>query len=340
MKEGGRGGANDKATLLFTSSFGLLNLPSGWNLSSLKRSQCLSCWAVRATCSLQEVMGIPSFLAFPAARRNRAHCTPWHPWGHMLLWTVLLFLAPVSGKPADLPKAVVSIQPAWINVLREDHVTLMCQGTSFSAGNLTMWFHNGSSIHTQQQPSYSFRAGSNDSGSYRCQREQTSLSDPVHLDVISDWLLLQTPSLVFQEGEPIMLRCHSWRNQPLNKITFYQGGKSKIFSYQRTNFSIPRANLSHSGQYHCTAFIGRMLHSSQPVNITVQESSSSGPSSMTAVAIGTCFAAVAIVAAIITWFRLRRKPISEVGAWHTGIPCVLEMNEDTRCIVSDSFPTS
>uniref|UniRef100_A0A8B9WC00 Ig-like domain-containing protein n=1 Tax=Bos mutus grunniens TaxID=30521 RepID=A0A8B9WC00_BOSMU len=255
-------------------------------------------------------MGIPSFLAFPAARRNRAHCTPWHPWGHMLLWTALLFLAPVPGKCADLPKAVVSIQPAWINVLREDHVTLMCQGTSFSAGNLTMWFHNGSSIHTQQQPSYSFRAGSNDSGSYRCQREQTSLSDPVHLDVISDWLLLQTPSLVFQEGEPIMLRCHSWRNQPLNKITFYQGGKSKIFSYQRTNFSIPRANLSHSGQYHCTAFIGRMLHSSQPVNITVQESSSSGPSSMTAVAIGTCFAAVAIVAAIITWFRLRRKPIS------------------------------
>ncbi|XP_027383438.1 low affinity immunoglobulin gamma Fc region receptor II-like isoform X1 [Bos indicus x Bos taurus] len=179
--------------------------------------------------------------------------------------------APVPGKCADLPKAVVTIQPAWINVLREDHVTLMCQGTSFSAGNLTTWFHNGSSIHTQKQPSYSFRAGSNDSGSYRCQREQTSLSDPVHLDVISDWLLLQTPSLVFQEGEPIMLRCHSWRNQPLNKITFYQDGKSKIFSYQRTNFSIPRANLSHSGQYHCTAFIGKMLHSSQPVNITVQD---------------------------------------------------------------------
>jgi hypothetical protein len=80
---------------------------------------------------------------------------------------------------------VVNIQPAWINVLREDHVTLMCQGTSFYAGNLTTWFHNGSSIHTQNQPSYSFRANSNDSGSYRCQREQTSLSDPVHLDVIS-----------------------------------------------------------------------------------------------------------------------------------------------------------
>ena len=64
-------------------------------------------------------------------------------------------------------------------------MTLMCQGTSFYAGNLTTWFHNGSSIDTQNQPSYSFRANSNDSGSYRCQREQTSLSDPVHLDVIS-----------------------------------------------------------------------------------------------------------------------------------------------------------
>ena len=88
---------------------------------------------------------------------------------------------------------------------------------------------------------------------------------------LSDWLLLQTPSLVFQEGEPIMLRCHSWRNQPLNKITFYQDGKSKTFSYLRNNFSIPRANLSHSGQYHCTAFLGKTGHSSQPVNITVQD---------------------------------------------------------------------
>ena len=35
-----------------------------------------------------------------------------------------------------------------------------------------------------------------------------------------------------------------------------------------------------------------------------------------------------------TWF------VPEVGAWHTGTHCVLEMNEDTRCIVSDSLPTS
>ncbi|XP_007171754.1 low affinity immunoglobulin gamma Fc region receptor II-b isoform X2 [Balaenoptera acutorostrata] len=255
-------------------------------------------------------MGIPSFLALPAARSDRADCTSCHPLGHMLLWTALLFLAPVAGKPG-LPKAVVNIQPAWINVLKEDDVTLMCQGTNLYDGNLTLWFHDGSSIQSQNQPSYSFKASSNDSGDYRCQREQTSLSDPVHLDVISDWLLLQTPSLVFQEGEPIVLRCHSWKNSPLNKVVFFQNGKSKTFSYLRSNFSIPQANLSHSGEYHCTGFIGRALHSSQPVTITVQGSSLSNSLSVTiAVAVVAWIAAVAIAGAVVAWFCLRRKQIS------------------------------
>ncbi|XP_032497932.1 low affinity immunoglobulin gamma Fc region receptor II-like isoform X4 [Phocoena sinus] len=207
-------------------------------------------------------MGIPTFLALPAARSDRAACTSCHPLDHMLLWTALLFLG--------LPKAVVNIQPAWINVLKEDYVTLMCQGTNLCEGNLTLWFHNGSFIQSQNQSSYSFKASSNDSGDYRCQREQTSLSDPVHLYVTSDWLLLQTPSLVFQEGEPIVLRCHSWRNSSLNKVIFFQNGRSKTFSHLRSNFSIPQANLSHSGEYHCTGFIGQTVYSSQPVTITVQ----------------------------------------------------------------------
>ena len=87
---------------------------------------------------------------------------------------------------------------------------------------------------------------------------------------LSDWLVLQTPSLVFQKGEPIVLRCHSWRNKPLYKITFFQNGKSKQFSPTNSTFSIPRANLSHSGEYHCTGLIGKSLQASQPVAITVQ----------------------------------------------------------------------
>ncbi|XP_028344521.2 low affinity immunoglobulin gamma Fc region receptor II-like [Physeter macrocephalus] len=259
-------------------------------------------------------MGIPSFLVLPAARSDRADCTPCHPSGHMLLWTALLFLAPV-GKPAGLPKAVVNIQPAWISVLKEDYVTLMCQGTDLYEGNLTQWFHNGSFIQSQNQPSYSFKASSNDSGDYRCQREQTSLSDPVHLDVISDWLLLQTPSLVFQEGEPIMLRCHSWKNSPLNKVIFFQNGKSKTFSYLRSNFCIPQANLSHSGEYHCTAFIGQTLHSSQPVTITVQ-----GPAILFIIPpwyqIAFCLV-MGLLFAVDTelYFSVQRDLQSSVGDW-------------------------
>ncbi|XP_066895937.1 low affinity immunoglobulin gamma Fc region receptor II [Kogia breviceps] len=260
-------------------------------------------------------MGIPSFLVLPAARSDRADCTPCHPSGHMLLWTALLFLAPVVGKPAGLPKAVVNIQPAWISVLKEDYVTLMCQGTNLYEGNLTLWFHNGSFIQSQNQRSYSFKASSNDSGDYRCETEQTSLSDPVHLDVISDWLLLQTPSLVFQEGEPIMLRCHSWKNSPLNKVIFFQNGKSKTFSYLHSNFCIPQANLSHSGEYHCTAFIGQTLHSSQPVTITVQ-----GPAILFIIPLWYQIAFCLVMGLLFAvdtelYFSVQRDLQSSVGDW-------------------------
>ncbi|XP_047640027.1 low affinity immunoglobulin gamma Fc region receptor II-like isoform X2 [Phacochoerus africanus] len=255
-------------------------------------------------------MGIPSSLALPAARSDWAGCMPCRPLGHMLLWTALLFLAPVPGTHAVLPKAEVKLQPAWINVLQEDSVTLTCQGDHDPENNTTQWFHNGNFTWTENQPSFSFKARSASSGYYRCQTAYSSLSDPVHLDVISDWLLLQTSSLVFQEGEPILLRCHSWRNKPLHKVAFFQNGKSKKFSYVDSNFSIPQANQSHSGEYHCTGFIGKTSHSSQSVNITVQGSSLNNLLVTIVVAVVAWIVAMAIAAAIAAWFRLRRKRIS------------------------------
>uniref|UniRef100_A0A8D0Q997 Fc fragment of IgG, low affinity IIb, receptor (CD32) n=1 Tax=Sus scrofa TaxID=9823 RepID=A0A8D0Q997_PIG len=130
-------------------------------------------------------MGIPSFLALPAARSDWADCMPCHPLGHMLLWTALLFLAPVPGTHAVLPKAEVKLQPAWINVLQEDSVTLTCQGDHDPGNTTTQWFHNGNFTWTENQPSFSFKARRASSGYYRCQTAYSSLSDPVHLDVIS-----------------------------------------------------------------------------------------------------------------------------------------------------------
>ncbi|XP_039695791.1 low affinity immunoglobulin gamma Fc region receptor II-b-like isoform X2 [Pteropus medius] len=235
-----------------------------------------------------------------------------HPWSLWLLppLTVLLLLTS-ADREAGLPKATLSLEPPWINVLLGDNVTLTCQGAPGPGSPSTRWFHNGNSLETQAQSSYSLTANISDSGDYTCHTAQTSLSDPVHLDVISGWLLLQTPRLLFQEGESIMLRCHSWKDKPLYKVTFFQNKTSRKFSNTNFFFSIPRANGSHSGEYHCTGFIGKMRHSSPRVSITVRGSSSSSTLLVTAiVAVVAGIAATVVVIAVVAWFRLRRKQTS------------------------------
>ncbi|XP_029791600.1 low affinity immunoglobulin gamma Fc region receptor II-like isoform X2 [Suricata suricatta] len=265
--------------------------------------------AARATVC-QELMRVPSSRPLPAAGSDQAEWVPCRPLGDMLLWTALLFLGPVVGTP-DLPKAVVTLEPPWIQVLRGDNVTLKCQGAHPAGDASTRWFHNGSAIPEQGLPSYSFNASHEDGGQYTCQTDQTSLSDPVFLDVFSEWLVLQTSRLVFQEGEPIVLRCHGWRSWRVYKITFFQNGKSKQFSSTNSTFSIPRANLSHSGKYHCTGLIGQKLQTSLPVAITVQGSrwsDSSVTAMIVAVVVGT--AALATLAAVAAWCRRKQKQIS------------------------------
>ncbi|XP_077616188.1 low affinity immunoglobulin gamma Fc region receptor II-b isoform X1 [Crocuta crocuta] len=255
-------------------------------------------------------MQVPSSRPLPVAGSDLAEGVPCPSLGDMLLWTALLFLGPVVGTPA-LPKAVVALEPPWIHVLQEDNVTLKCQGGHAAGDPSTRWFHNGSAIPAQGRPSYSFQASKDDRGEYTCQTDQTSLSDPVYLDVISDWLVIQTPRLVFQKGEPIVLRCHGWRNRRLYKITFFQNGKSKQFSSMNSTFSIPRANVSHSGKYHCTGLIWPSMRTSQSVAITVQESSWSDSSVtvvIVAVVVGTV--AVAVLAAVVAWLRRRQKQTS------------------------------
>ncbi|XP_012305019.1 low affinity immunoglobulin gamma Fc region receptor II-a isoform X2 [Aotus nancymaae] len=226
------------------------------------------------------------------------------------LLTVLLLLASADSQAAP-PKAVLKLEPPWINVLQEDSVTLTCQGAHSPENDSTQWFHNGNLIPTQMQPSYSFQANNNHSGEYRCQTGRTSLSDPVHLTVLSEWLAIQTPRLEFQEGETIMLRCHSWKDKPLVKVTFFQNGKSKKFSRLDTSFAIPQANHSHSGDYYCTGSVGHTLRSSKPVTITVQVPRVSSSSRMgITVAVVTGIAVAAIVAAVVALIYCRKKRIS------------------------------
>lgn len=264
-------------------------------------------------------MGIPSFLPLFDTDSDWADCKHSQPLGHMLLWTAVLFLAPVAGTPAaEVPKAVLKLQPPWIRVLQEDSVTLTCQGAHGPGNHSTQWLHNGSAIPSQVQPSYTFKAKKNDSGEYRCQTGPSSLSNPVQLQVFSEWLVLQTPQLVFQEGEPIVLRCHGWRNKTVYKVTFYQNGISKKFFSYNTDFSIAQANHSHSGDYYCKGNIGKTTYSSEPVTITVQEPLSNPDDDslvvrIVAVVTGiVVMATVAMVAAFV-YLKRRRSSASPMG---------------------------
>ncbi|XP_008847285.1 low affinity immunoglobulin gamma Fc region receptor II-b isoform X2 [Nannospalax galili] len=229
----------------------------------------------------------------------------------MLLWTAVLALALVAGTH-DLPKAVVKLEPPWIQVLKEDNVTLKCEG-AHDLGNYsysTQWFHNGSRISGQDQSSYRFKVTMNDSGEYQCQMDQTSLSGPVYLGVTSDWLLLQTSQLVFQEGETFTLKCHSWKSQALNKITFFQNGNPMRFS-NNNSWLISKANHTHSGDYYCKAFLGKNLHTSKSVTLTVRgpkPSNSSLTLTVVAAVTGIAVAVIVIILIVLAYRKQKQAP--------------------------------
>ncbi|XP_038204551.1 low affinity immunoglobulin gamma Fc region receptor II-a [Arvicola amphibius] len=234
--------------------------------------------------------------------------------------TIFLLFALADRQTADLPKAVVKLEPPWILVLKEDSVTLKCEGTHNPGNYSTQWLHNGRSLQSQVRPNYTFKATVNDSGEYQCRLEQTILSDPVQLEVIADWLLLQTPQLVFKEGETIILRCHSWRNKSLNKITLYQNGKSVKYRPSNGSFSISKANHSHSGDYHCTAFLGKGRHMSRSVTITVQGSADAPVISLLWYHVTFCLV-MFLLFAVDTglYFYLRRNLQTPVEDWKKSL---------------------
>lgn len=186
----------------------------------------------------------------------------------LLLPTVLL-LTVSSGVGAGLQKAVVTLDPKWVRVLKEDRVTLRCQGTFSPEDSSTKWFHNESLISHQDANYVIQNASIMDSGTYRCQTAFSALSDPVQLDVHADWLLLQTTTRLFQEGDPIHLRCHSWQDRPVYKVTYLQNGKGKKYFHKNSELYIPKATHADSGSYFCRGIIGHNNKSSASLQISI-----------------------------------------------------------------------
>ncbi|XP_045839528.1 low affinity immunoglobulin gamma Fc region receptor III-like isoform X2 [Meles meles] len=186
-----------------------------------------------------------------------------------LLPSTALLLVVSASTQVDLSKSVVVSDPPGNRVLTWDRVTFKCQGANPSGDHSTQWLHNGTLISSQT--SYVIEAASiENSGEYRCQKGLSELSDPVQLEVHTDWLLLQTPQRVFQAGDPIQLRCHSWRNMSVWNVQYFQNGRGRKFSYNNSEFYIPAARSEHSGSYFCRGLMRRRNVSSEAVDIIIQ----------------------------------------------------------------------
>ncbi|XP_032009981.1 Fc receptor-like protein 5 [Hylobates moloch] len=187
----------------------------------------------------------------------------------MLLWVILLVLAPVSGQFATTHRSVIFLQPPWTTVFQGERVTLTCKGFRFYSPQKTKWYHRylGKEI-PRETPDNTLEV--QESGEYRCQAQGSGLSSPVHLDFSSASLILQAPLSVF-EGDPVVLRCRAKAEVTLNN-TIYKNDDVVAFLNKRTDFHIPNASLKDNGAYRCTGYKESCCPvSSNTVKIQVQE---------------------------------------------------------------------
>ncbi|XP_009433112.1 Fc receptor-like protein 5 isoform X3 [Pan troglodytes] len=187
----------------------------------------------------------------------------------MLLWVILLVLAPVSGQFARTPRPIIFLQPPWTTVFQGERVTLTCKGFRFYSPQKTKWYHRylGKEI-LRETPDNTLEV--QESGEYRCQAQGSPLSSPANLDFSSASLILQAPLSVF-EGDSVVLRCRAKVEVTLNN-TIYKNDNVLAFLNKRTDFRIPHARLKDNGAYHCTGYKESCCPvSSNRVKIQVQE---------------------------------------------------------------------
>ncbi|XP_012305146.3 high affinity immunoglobulin epsilon receptor subunit alpha [Aotus nancymaae] len=185
-----------------------------------------------------------------------------------LLCVALLLFAP-DGMLAAPQKLTVSLNPPWNRIFKGENVTLTCNGNSFYDISSTKWIHNGSFSDVTTSSLNITYADFEDSGEYKCQHPKFNESEPVYLEVFSDWLLLQASAQVVMEGQSLFLRCHSWRNWDVYKVIYYKNGEALKYWYENHNISITNATVEDSGTYYCVGKVWQLDYASEPLNITV-----------------------------------------------------------------------
>ncbi|XP_014638724.1 PREDICTED: Fc receptor-like B [Ceratotherium simum simum] len=186
----------------------------------------------------------------------------------------LFHIAPSHTPPATLEKPILSLHPPWTTIFKGERVTLRCDGYHPLLLELrpisTLWY-----LGHLLLPSHKKSIEVQTPGVYRCQTRGAPVSDPIHLSVSNDWLILQVPYAAVFEGEPLVMRCRGWYDKMVYKLHYYHDGQAVRYFHSSANYTVPQARASDSGRYQCSGTMRIPVESapmfSSKVAVTVQE---------------------------------------------------------------------
>ncbi|CAD7674708.1 unnamed protein product [Nyctereutes procyonoides] len=144
----------------------------------------------------------------------------------MLVWLLLLILAPGREQSGTLPKAFLLLTPPWST----GYITWYYNDIFWSRGSETIQI--------------------DESGYYTCKIQRSTLSDPVRVEFFSEWLILQASYPIF-EGDDVVLRCQGRKEENINEKTYYRNEK-EISNHLKGSIML-RSVFKNNNQYHCTA---------------------------------------------------------------------------------------
>ncbi|PIO25172.1 hypothetical protein AB205_0073890 [Aquarana catesbeiana] len=112
------------------------------------------------------------------------------------------------------------------------------------------WYKDNNLINTGQS-FVIINARTGDSGNYQCKGTKTEISDPVRLDVIYGYVILQAPIYV-HEGDNVTLKCHHYPGYSGGQTIFYKDNTVTRDWGSDPELHIYNINLAESKVYKCT----------------------------------------------------------------------------------------
>ncbi|XP_068950738.1 Fc receptor-like A [Petaurus breviceps papuanus] len=165
---------------------------------------------------------------------------PWTPVLSLVrLWVALLLLGTADSR------AVFQSQP----------MTLQYEGRS-PPGSVNN--HDKQDSRTSSFSSHVSQTSETESEGYSYETFKSyTFSNPLHLIVSYDWLILQLPVQPVFEGDSLVLHCLAWGDWPLSQVTFYRDSSALGPPGPEPVFSISTVHAVDSGHYHCSGIFKR-----------------------------------------------------------------------------------